>query len=46
MHPQQGIEPLEFAIHLYNDHSCSLNDAISPTREKEGADIIKPTFGL
>jgi hypothetical protein len=32
---------------------CSLNDAISPTREyekkkkkKEGGDIIKPTFGL
>ena len=23
----------KFAIHLYNDHSCSLNDAISPTRE-------------
>jgi hypothetical protein len=32
---QQGIEPLKFAIHLYNDHSCSLNDAISPIREKE-----------
>ena len=24
MRPQQGVEPLKFAIHLYNDYSCSL----------------------
>ena len=30
MHPQQGVEPLKFLIHLYDDHPCTLNDAINP----------------